>query len=187
MKILSLDQSTTAVGVSLFDGEALVDYVLLKPKASKKITELQYEYDSESHIYSLKMPSEMCDVTLLRITVITDVLEKIIKKEKPDIVYFEDIYENRNPNGFKSLARLQGFIAHLCHKYGIPYKIVNESEWIQAWGTYDNKVKREERKADVMNKVNALYGTDITINDISDSIGIGKYAIEKENLNGKLY
>ena len=187
MKILSLDQSTTATSVALFDGETLVDYVLLKPKASKKITELKYEYDSNTHVYSLKMPSEMYDVTLLRITVITDVLETFIKKEKPDVVYFEDIYENRNPNGFKSLARLQGFIAHLCHKYNIPYKIVKESEWIQEWGTYSNKIKREERKADIMNKVNCLYGTDITIDDISDSIGIGKYAIEKENLNGKLY
>lgn len=180
MKIVALDQSSTATGVSIFVDGKLIKYCLIKPKVSKKVNSLVKEYDKDTHIYSLKMPEEMYGVTLLRITAITDLLEGIFKKEKPDIVYFEDIFENRNPKGFKSLARLQGFIAHLCHLLDIPYKIVEESKWISSWGKYSNKTKREVRKAEVMQKVNDLYGLNITVDDLSDSIGIGKYAIENE-------
>ena len=181
MKIIALDQSSTATGISMFVDGKLVKYCLIKPKVSKKVDSLVREYDKNTHIYALKMPEEMYGITLLRITAITDLLENIFRNERPDVVYFEDIFENRNPKGFKSLARLQGFIAHICHSLNIRYEIVEESKWISSWGTYSQKTKREMRKADIMQKVNDLYGLDITIDDLSDSIGIGKYAIENEN------
>ena len=178
-KIIALDQSTTATGVAIFKGIKLIDYFLIKPKSSKKIKCIEKEYNKTSHVYSVKMPEETYEITLNRITSITDILSEVFKKEKPNKVYFEDVFENSNPKGFKSLSRLQGFIAHLCHINNIPYEIIEESKWITAWGTYSNKIKRTERKADVMNKVNHVYNLDIKINDISDAIGIGKYAVSK--------
>lgn len=178
-KTIALDQSTTAVGVSIFEDKKLVDYFLIKPKKSKKVTQVVYETDLPNHLYSIIMPEEIYGITLNRITLIVDLLEKIFKKEKPDKVWFEEVFENSNPKGFRSLARTQGFIAHLCHKMNISYVIKEESVWITAWGTYSNKIKRADRKADIMKKVNDYYNLNITIDDVSDSIGIGRYAVEK--------
>ena len=96
----------------------------------------------------------------------------------PDEIWFEEIFENANPKGFRSLARLQGFIAHIAHKHDIKYTIVEESKWITAWGKYGRGVKRPERKADVKQKVNDYYNLSIEVDDISDAIGIGRYAVE---------
>ena len=189
MKIIALDQSTTATGVAIFNDGELVTYALIKPKSSKRAKELVREYDIDKHTYFLTMPEELYGITIMRSSYITDTLELIFDKEKPDMVYFEEVFENknpkaRNPKGTKSLARLQGFIAHLCYKQNIPYEIVEENKWITAWGKYSNRMKREERKADIMTKVNDLYNLNITINDISDAIGIGRYGVlqnEKEN------
>lgn len=179
MKIIALDQSTTATGVAIFEDKRLVTYLLIKPKKSKKVTNLVHDVDLGNHIHLLIMPEDMYGTTLNRTTAIVDVLEKIFEAEKPDKVWFEDIFENKNPEGFKSLARLQGFIAHLCHTKNIPYIIKEESAWTSVWGSYSNKTKRDERKADIMKKVNDYYNLNITVDDISDSIGIGRYAVEK--------
>lgn len=180
MKIIGLDQSTTATGVAYFEDGSLTGYSLIKPRSSKKINEIIVE--AEPHIYNIKMPEEMYDTTLLRTTVIADQIEEIIKVFKPDVVYFEEIFQSANPKSFRSLARLQGFICHLCHQYGIRYVIVEESKWINSFGSYASEIKRAERKADIMQKMNDRYGLDIDIDDVSDAIAIGTYAskIEKE-------
>lgn len=180
MKIIALDQSSTATGVSLFNNGELVNYILIKPKSSKKTNKLLREYDLENHIYTLKMPEDKYDITLLRITAIVDTIELILNKERPDYVYFEEVYLNNNAKGFRSLSRLQGFIAHLCHSLRIPYRIVEESKWISSWGEYSTKVKRKERKEDIMKKVNDYYNLNITVDDLSDSIALGRYATQVE-------
>ena len=96
---------------------------------------------------------------------------------------FEEVFENpvtknRNPKGYRSLARLQGFIAHVCYKLNIPYEIKEENSWITAWGTYSSKIKREERKKDILVKVNEYYNLNLTRDDLSDAIGLGRYAVE---------
>lgn len=178
MKILSLDQSTKSVGLALFEEGNLIDYALIKPRSSKKIDKITLE--ELPHLYNIRMPEDMYNITLWRTTAITDLLEILIEKYEPDVVYFEDVFENSNPDGYKSLARLQGFIAHLCHKLNIPYRIKKESEWITAWGTYGKTVKRPERKLDIMQKVNDLYNLEIKDNDVSDAIAIGRYAVETQ-------
>ena len=62
----------------------------------------------------------------------------------------------------------------------MPYDIILETTWITAFGTYGKNVKREERKADVMAKVNEMYGLDITVDDISDAIGIAYYVSQSQ-------
>ena len=176
MKLLSLDQSTSATGVGFFIDDELIDYWLIKPKSSKRADEIWVS--EEPHLITITMPEEQYGTTLLRTTVITDQIETLIDQFEPDEIWFEEIFENANPKGFRSLARLQGFIAHIAHKHDIKYTIVEESKWITAWGKYGRGVKRPERKADVRQKVNDYYNLNIEVDDISDAIGIGRYAVE---------
>lgn len=178
MRIIGLDQSTTGTGVSFFIDDVLHDYILLKPKSSKKLDEVVVE--PENHLWTIRMPEAMYDTTLLRSTVITDLIEKFIDDFEPDKLYLEEIYQSKNPSGFRSLARLQGFICHTCHKHNIPYVIVEESKWINSFGTYGSDVSRPERKKDIMQKMNDLYGLEIKTDDLSDAIAIGTYAIRSE-------
>ncbi len=178
MLIIGIDQSSTSCGYSVFKDGELIDYGLIKPKSSKKV---QYvDIERSPHLYTITMPEEEYGTTLLRISAISDVLDSLLNRYNPDVVYFEEIYENRNPKGFRSLARLQGFIACICWQKAIRYCIVEENKWINYWGTYNREIKRPERKADIMKKINDLYGLDITIDDISDSIAIGAYAVSVE-------
>lgn len=178
MRVIGLDQSTSATGVSIFIDNKLVDYILIKPKISKKVNSAIVE--NKPHLCNIKMPEEMYGTTLLRTTVISDEIEKLIEGFDPDVVYFEEIFENANPRGFRSLARLQGFICHICHKHNVRYVIVEESKWIKTFGTYTREMSRPERKADIMQKINDLYGLDIKTDDLSDAIAIGTYAIRTE-------
>lgn len=178
MRIIGVDQSTSATGVSFFvDGE-LADYMLIKPKVSKKVNNIEFE--NKPHFCGIKMPEEMYNTTLLRTTVISDELEKMIEAFSPDVVYFEEIFENKNPRGFRSLARLQGFLCHICHKHNVRYVIVEESKWINCFDTYGSGVSRPKRKADIMKKMNDLYGLEIKTDDVSDALAIGTYAIKNE-------
>lgn len=176
-RIMSIDQSTSASGVGFFVDGKLKDYCLIKPKMSKRADEMWVE--EEPHLISIIMPEADYGTTLLRITAIVDQIEKLIGQFKPDVVYFEEIFvANRvqNISGFRSLSRLQGFIAHCCWKHQTPYVIVEESKWINSLGTYGRGVGRTERKADIMKKMNDRYGLNITTDDISDAIAIGTYA-----------
>lgn len=184
MKVISLDQSTTGTGLAIFTNGKLKNYFLIKPKSSKKV--IKTEIVKSPHLYEIKMTEDDYGVSLLRITEIVDLLEKIFKVEKPNVVYFEEIYENNNPKGYRTSARLQGFIAHLAHQYGIRYVIVEENKWANSIATYSYKIKRDERKKDINKRINDLYGLNIDNNDITDALAIGTYALmaEKENKNG---
>ncbi len=192
MKILSLDQSSTATAFSIMQDGELLDYGLIKPKSSKRVTKVKIE--EEPHLITITMPEEEYDTTLLRISYICDVVKKLIKKIKPNHVAFEEIYvapsfnpvtkrmdySRVNISGFRSLSRLQGQLSRILWELKIPYDIILEQTWITAFGKYNSKIKREERKADVMAKVNEMYGLDITVDDISDAIGIAYYVSQSQ-------
>ena len=186
MRIIGIAQSSTSSGVSFFVNGKLKDYKLIKPKSSKRADEIYAE--ELDHTISIIMPEELYTTTLLRITVIVDQIEKLMEQFKPDVVYFEEIFvasRIQNISGFRSLARLQGFLAHCCWKHKIPYVIVEENKWINSFGTYSSEIKRPERKADIMNKINEKYGLDIKTDDISDAIAIGDYAVRQETTKEK--
>lgn len=192
MKILALDQSSTATAYSVMKDGKLIDYGLIKPKSSKRATEVTIK--EESHLITITMPEEEYDTTLLRISYICDAVKKLIKKTKPNHVAFEEIYvaPSYNPvtkrmdysrvniSGFRSLSRLQGQLSRILWEMKIPYGIILETAWITAFGTYSKNIKREERKADVMAKVNEMYGLNITVDDISDAIGIAYYVSQSK-------
>ena len=179
MNILAIDQSSKSCGVSLFVDGKLFDYWLIKPKSSKRADTIAVE--EKPHQYDIIMPEEKYSVTLLRSTVITDQIEKLIEQYDVDVVYFEEIFMNTaNPKSFRSLARLQGLIARTCWTHRVRYVIVEESKWINHIGTYGRGVTRAERKTDVMKKMSDLYGFEIKVDDISDSLAIGTYAVSVE-------
>lgn len=192
MKILALDQSSTATAYSIMQDGKLIDYGLIKPKSSKRVAGVTIK--EEPHLITITMPEEEYDTTLLRISYICDMVKKLIKKTKPNRVAFEEIYvapsfnpitkrmdySRVNISGFRSLSRLQGQLSRILWESEIPYDIILEQTWITAFGKYNSKIKREERKADVMAKVNEMYGLDITVDDISDAIGIAYYVSQSQ-------
>lgn len=192
MKILALDQSSTATAYSIMQDGKLIDYGLIKPKSSKRVAGVTIK--EEPHLITITMPEEEYDTTLLRISYICDMVKKLIKKTKPNRVAFEEIYvapsfnpitkrmdySRANISGFRSLSRLQGQLSRILWESEIPYDIILEQTWITAFGKYNSKIKREERKADVMAKVNEMYGLDITVDDISDAIGIAYYVSQSQ-------
>lgn len=191
MKIIGIDQSTTGTAFCVMQDGSLLDYGLIKPKSSKRATEVSVK--KELHLITITMPEEEYNTTLLRISCICDVVKKLIKKIKPDRVAFEEIYvaptynpttkrvdySRVNISGFRSLSRLQGQLSRILWEMKMPYDIILETTWITAFGTYSKSIKRDERKADIMAKVNDMYGLNITIDDISDAIGIAYYVSRK--------
>lgn len=190
--IMSLDQSSTGTAYCVMQNGKLIDYGLIKPKSSKRVTKVTIK--EEPHLITITMPEEEHDTTLLRISYICDVVKKLIKKIKPKHVAFEEIYvapsfnpvtkrmdySRVNISGFRSLSRLQGQLSRILWELKIPYDIILEQTWITAFGTYSNKIKREERKADIMAKVNEMYGLKIEVDDISDAIGIAYYVSQSQ-------
>lgn len=180
MRIIGIDQSSSSTGISVFDDEELIYYELIEMKktTNKKITDLILK--EEEHLYQVTIPEILYKDILGRICIISDRIEFLINEYKPDKVYIEDIFASRNKKSEFDLARLQGFILHACHNKSLSCKIVPENKWINHWGKYDSKVKRPERKKDIMQKVNGWYNLSLTVNDISDAIAIGRYAISIE-------
>jgi Holliday junction resolvasome RuvABC endonuclease subunit len=176
MRLIGIDQSSSSTGLSVFDNGELVYYELIKIKktTSKKITEVIT--NEEEHLYEVIMPELIYKNILGRICIMSDRIEHLIDKYKPDKVYIEDIFASKNKKTEFDLGRLQGFILHSCHKRSISYKIVPENVWINTWGKYGRTVKRPERKRDIMHKVNEWYNLSLTVDDVSDAIAIGKYA-----------
>ena len=194
MKILALDQSTKVAAYAVMKDGKLLDYGIIQTKSSTSKSVKETIIMEEPHLITIKMPEEEYNTTLLRISYICDEVKKLIKKVKPNRVAFEEIYmqQKYNPytkkkdytatniSGFRSSSRCQGQLSRILWELQIPYDIILETTWITAFGTYSKNVKREERKADVMAKVNEMYGLDITVDDISDAIGIAYYVSQSQ-------
>ena len=194
MKILALDQSTKVAAWAVMKDGKLLDYGIIQTKSSTSKSVKETIIMEEPHLITIKMPEEEYNTTLLRISYICDEVKKLIKKVKPNRVAFEEIYmqQKYNPytkkkdytatniSGFRSSSRCQGQLSRILWEMKMPYDIILETTWITAFGTYSKNVKREERKADVMAKVNEMYGLDITVDDISDAIGIAYYVSQSQ-------
>lgn len=192
MKVLALDQSSRNTAFAIMEDGKLLDYGLIRTKLSKRVNKVKIE--EASHLITITMPEDDYNTTLLRISYICDVVKKIIKEIKPTRVAFEDIYISKafnpmtkrmdysqaNISGFRSLGRLQGQLSRILWEMKMPYDIILEQTWITAFGTYNNNIKRDERKKDIMDKINSMFGLDITVDDISDAIGIAFYVSQAQ-------
>ena len=194
MKILALDQSTKVAAYAIMKDGKLLDYGIIQTKSSTAKSVKEIIITEEPRLITIKMPEEEYNTTLLRISYICDEVKKLIKKVKPNRVAFEEIYMQKkynpytkkkdytatNISGFRSSSRCQGQLSRILWEMKIPYDIILETTWITAFGKYSSSIKREERKADVMAKVNEMYGLDITVDDISDAIGIAYYVSQSK-------
>lgn len=162
MKILSLDQSTTCTGYSIFDNSELVEYAALKP--SKKINDV--------NMYSMFMK-----------------IVELIEKTNPDKILIEDVYLKMqkqydkktkkwktvfNVDTHKILSNLQGMLIAYFLLHQIDFEIIHPSSW-QKLIKKKGSVSKDETQSFVNNK----YSIDVKNDNISDSIAIGTYYLTK--------
>lgn len=123
MKMMSLDQSTTRSGFSVFvDGQYIKSGLIDKHKNRDLNSRFKEMYEG---------------------------IHNVIEKERPDIVILEDTQmQGGNGATFKILCQLQGAIMGMCYAMNIKFYVVSPSQWRSALGFHQGpKVKREELKA----------------------------------------
>lgn len=162
MKILSLDQSTSCTGYSIFDNGELIEYGALKP--SKKLNDV--------NMYSM----------FLKIV-------ELIEKTNPDKILIEDVYMKMqkiynkkekkvgtmfNVATHKVLSNLQGMLIAYFMLHQIEFEIIHPSSWQKMI-----KKKGIVNKDDTKSFVNEKYSINIKNDNISDSIAIGRFYLLK--------
>lgn len=156
MKVISLDQSISKTGISVFESDECDDDFKL----------IQYE------LFVTKGTTEQkIFKTALK-------LQNLILEYHPTKVLLEDIQLQVNVNTYKSLSQLQGVLFFLCYHMGIQCEIIKPSVWRK--GLEIKGKKREEFKEKAKEYVFNKYGLTVD-DDIAESICIGTYYFIKEN------
>ena len=148
-RIMAFDQATQNFGVSIYDGNKLVYYDVIR----------------------------FIGATEERLVDIAQFIAKACKEWEPDYVIFEDIQLHAGAyNGyqtFKVLAELLGVVKVMLQIQGVRHSCVLNKVW-QSYFNIGGK-DRATQKANVIKKVQELFGIKVN-DDIADAILIGKYA-----------
>ena len=154
--IISLDQSITKTGISVFESNEcdddfkLIEYELFITKG-----------DTEQKIFKTAIK-----------------LQDLILKYNPTKVLLEDIQLQMNVNTYKSLSQLQGALFFVCYGMAVKCEIIKPSVWRK--GLEIKGKNRDEFKQKAKEYVFNKYG--LTVNeDIAESICIGTYYFIKES------
>mgnify|MGYP003489386875 FL=1 len=150
MKVISLDQSISKTGISVFefnegdDGYKLIAYELFVSKGTteEKIFKTAYK------------------------------LQDLIIEHEPTKVLIEDVQLQVNAKTYKSLSQLQGVLFFLCYRMKIACEIINSSVWRK--GLEIKGKKRDELKEKAKEYVFNKYGLTVE-EDVAESICIGTY------------
>ena len=145
-KILSCDQSTTCSGISCFTNGQY---------QWTKLVDLKKEKDSE-----------------LRFKHMVTSIYKIIEKEKPDEIVFEQTAFQSNAKTLRMLSQLQGCIIGKCFELDIPYYILEPSKWRKTVGIEQGKKTRTSLKFESLNLAHELFSKELT-EDAAESALIG--------------
>ena len=146
IKILAIDQSTTACGICEIENDKIINFYTKKFKG-KFIND------------------RICEVGLW--------FEKLIQEEKPDVIGLENIQKQGGMQTFQSLANLQGIIFFLSYKNGIEYHIIRPSEWRSTHCIKQGRgIKRKDQKIDTQLWVREEFEIECD-EDSADAIGIG--------------
>lgn len=154
-RIMGWDQATQHFGISIFDDGKLVYFDCI-------------DFIGETEERFLK---------------IMKFIENVIIYWKPDFVCFEDIQLQANGAGaaqfqtFKVLAQLMGIVKAMLMKHEIEHACVLNKVWQAQFGI--SGADRGTQKRNVIKKVKALYGVDVS-DDVADAILIGRYAVMKK-------
>lgn len=150
MKIIAWDQATKISAYSVFDDDTLTDYGLI---------DLHKEKDTEERVKH--MGQQICAK---------------IDEIKPNMVIIEDVQDQGSPQTMKLLARIQGIAIGYAYANGMSIHILAPSSWRKVLGYQQGpKVKREELKAQSVNRVKESYKLELS-EDICEAICIGDAA-----------
>lgn len=154
MKVLAVDQSTTASGwciCNITENFQMIDYGCFKSN-SNSMNE--------------------------RIIETWNFFETMIDDYKPSLILLEDVFCSTNKNTFKQLSELLGGLEELANIKGVEVKVIPPSEWRKILNT-SSKTKRKELKQLSKKYVLETFNLE-TSDDVSDSICIGYYWYSKE-------
>lgn len=150
MKVISLDQSVSKTGISVFEfNEGDDDYKLIA-----------YELFISKGTTEEKIFKTACK------------LQDLIIEHEPTKVLIEDVQLQVNAKTYKSLSQLQGVLFFLCYRMKIACEIINSSVWRK--GLEIKGKKRDELKEKAKEYVFNKYGLTVE-EDVAESICIGTY------------
>ena len=124
--------------------------------------------------------------TALKLKEFREFLEKLVEDKQPKKVAFEEIQLQQIPGStahgnvetFKKLAYVQAILMEYLSEKGIPFEIVSSNTWKSTCGVKGRS--RVEQKRNAQNFVLEEFGVK-AIQDICDSICIGKHILEKDS------
>lgn len=148
-RVIALDNSTQKVGLSIFDDDELVYYILLN------FTGANYE-----------------DRLLKIANYIEDI---IINQWDPDLLVFEDVQFQSNYATYKKLSMLLGILIVSSLNFGVDYQVVSSNTWRSY---YQITGERKEAKERSINLIKTMYNIDVN-DDVAEAILLGKYAAEQ--------
>ena len=146
MILLAFDQSSNCTGISLFKNGTWIKSGIINLKKEKN-SELRFKHMVTS-IY------------------------KIIEKEKPDEIVFEQTAFQSNAKTLRMLSQLQGCIIGKCFELDIPYYILEPSKWRKTVGIEQGKKTRTSLKFESLNLAHELFSKELT-EDAAESALIG--------------
>ena len=174
MKILAIDQSRCG-------GYAIFDY-----RTKKLISYGAFNFPDRKYTYPLAIYK------------LKKLVKSLVKENDIGACFIEEISYQRNLNGFKRLAQMQGVLENFFIENEILYDIVQPT----IWQKYANARKRTQKE--IKNKIveantagkketkvlsiqfaHDVYKVDTPNDGIADAIGIGHYAINNIKIETK--
>lgn len=148
-RTIALDNSTQKIGLSIFDDQKLVYYILL---------------DFSGRDYEER---------LLRIAEYLE--DVIIDQWDPDNIVFEDVQFQSNYATYKKLSMLLGILVVTSMKYDIPTNVVSSNTWRSFFQITGD---RRAAKAKAIELVQRMYNITVN-DDVAEAILLGKYMSEQ--------
>ena len=147
---LSLDQSTSVTGYSIFVNGDLLYYGQFKPSPKKEIFE--------------------------KINDTANMIQSLIDIFNPNFIVAEDVQLQVNAKVLILLSKLLGIIEYLAHRNNIKFFIVHPKTWKSVCGIKGRK--RKEQKENTKIFIKETFGIDVP-EDIADAISINYFLTKK--------
>lgn len=137
MKIIGIDQSINSTGICVRQDSKTRYYIVHADSSLSKKARQFFEDHPKSwfkHLYYPKQQpvktssySDKEQAKAFNISAIGNLIEQIIKKEKPDLVQLEGVSYSSNGN-VVDLAGLNYVIRYILTRHQIPFKVISPSE-----------------------------------------------------------
>lgn len=166
MKILAIDQSRCG-GYAIFDNET-----------KKLISYGAFNFPDRKYTYPMAIHK------------LKKLVQSLVKENDIGACFIEEISFQRNLNGFKRLAQMQGVLENFFLENNMLYGMIQPTMW-QKYANARKRTRKEIKnkivKANIVGKketkvlsiqfAHDVYRVDTPNDGIADAIGIGHYAI----------